>query len=163
MTALTRRERRTLDAIAARIFPATDTPGAVEVGAVDYVDRALAGAYRRLLPRYRRGLGEIERHSIETMSRSFTELVPDEQDAVLLDLEAGRLTTIRDGAELFRIIRRHVLEGVFCEPQYGGNRDLAGWRLVGFPGQQHGYANAYINKVVDIPPIAVDSTQTVES
>jgi gluconate 2-dehydrogenase gamma chain len=48
-----------------------------------------------------------------------------------------------------------VLEGVFGEPQYGGNRGLVGWRLVGFPGQQFGYADAYINKPVDMSPVAV--------
>jgi hypothetical protein len=28
------------------------------------------------------------------------------------------------------------MEGMFADPIYGGNRDFAGWRLVGFPGAQ---------------------------
>jgi hypothetical protein len=28
------------------------------------------------------------------------------------------------------------MEGMFADPVYGGNRDFAGWRLVGFPGAQ---------------------------
>jgi len=31
-----------------------------------------------------------------------------------------------------------------------------GWRLVGFPGQQFGYADPYINKRVDLAPVRVD-------
>ncbi|MEZ4635586.1 MAG: gluconate 2-dehydrogenase subunit 3 family protein [Caldilineaceae bacterium] len=39
-------EARTAAALFERIFPADEVPGAVEIGVVDYVDRALAGAYR---------------------------------------------------------------------------------------------------------------------
>jgi gluconate 2-dehydrogenase gamma chain len=46
------------------------------------------------------------------------------------------------------------MEGFFCEPYYGGNRDMIGWKLVGFPGQQYGYKDAYINKVIDLSPVA---------
>src|SRR5262245_48350639 len=56
LQALTMRRARFIDAIAARIFPTTDTPGAVEAGAVFYIDRALAGPYSHLLSRYTRGL-----------------------------------------------------------------------------------------------------------
>jgi hypothetical protein len=53
---LTQDEKRTLTAIAERIFPATDTPGAVDAGAVDYILIALGGAYASQLPFYRSGL-----------------------------------------------------------------------------------------------------------
>jgi gluconate 2-dehydrogenase gamma chain len=43
---------------------------------------------------------------------------------------------------------------VFGEPDYGGNKELIGWKLVGFPGQQYGYPDAYINRVVDMDPVA---------
>ena len=36
---------------------------------------------------------------------------------------------------------------------YGGNREMIGWKLVGFPGQQWGYPETYINKVVDLAPV----------
>jgi gluconate 2-dehydrogenase gamma chain len=39
----------------------------------------------------------------------------------------------------FAVIREHTVEGYFCDPVYGGNRDAVGWRLVGFPGAQWGY------------------------
>lgn len=119
-----------------------------------YIDRALAGAYRPLLPRYRRGLREIDRHARTNQGRPFDELGEPEQDSILTQLEAGTLLGPRHGAEFFQILRRHVLEGIFGEPHYGGNRDLIGWRLVGFPGQQYGYSDPFINRVVDIPPAA---------
>jgi gluconate 2-dehydrogenase gamma chain len=39
----------------------------------------------------------------------------------------------------FAVIREHTVEGYFCDPIYGGNRDAVGWKLVGFPGAQWGY------------------------
>src|SRR5436190_23740315 len=51
--ALSGDQLRVLEALAARIFPTTDTPGATEAGAASYVDLALAGPYESFLPRYR--------------------------------------------------------------------------------------------------------------
>ena len=31
------------------------------------------------------------------------------------------------------------MEGLFGDPLYGGNRDKAGWRQIGFPGAQWAY------------------------
>ena len=41
--------------------------------------------------------------------------------------------------------------------------DLIGWRLVGFPGHQFGYPDPYINRPVDLPPVAVDGPPVRES
>ena len=154
--ALTQAEFQVLESVAARIFPTTDTPGATEAAAAYYVDQALANPYRPHLTRYRRGLGEMERFCASKYGTSFASLSAAQQDALLKDLQAGKMIEVEGGAEFFRLMRRHVLEGVFCEPHYGGNRDLVGWRLVGFPGQRYGYADPYINRVVDLPPIAVN-------
>jgi gluconate 2-dehydrogenase gamma chain len=140
--------------MAERIFPTTDTPGAREAGALSYLEQALLDPYRALLPKYRRGIREVNRHARRSFGRPFPDIEEPEQDSLLADLEAGRVSTVRNGAEFFELLRRHVLEGVFGEPIYGGNRDLIGWRVVGFPGQQFGYPDAYINRVVDLPPAA---------
>ena len=42
----------------------------------------------------------------------------------------------------FEILRAHTVEGVFCDPIHGGNRDFAGWRLLGYPGPQPSYSHA---------------------
>jgi gluconate 2-dehydrogenase gamma chain len=40
---------------------------------------------------------------------------------------------------LLAVVREHAIEGFFCDPVYGGNRNAVGWRLVGFPGVHWGY------------------------
>jgi gluconate 2-dehydrogenase gamma chain len=153
LQALTVRQARFIDAIAGRTLPATDTPGAVEAGAVFYIDRALAGPYPHLLARYARGLRALDKHAKRQFGASFEKLSGEQQDSALGDLESGKIAELRDGEAFFELLRTHVLEGVFGEPSYGGNRDMIGWKLVGFPGQQWGYPETYINKKVDIPPV----------
>lgn len=148
-------EMRLLAAVAERIFPATDTPGAVEIGAVEYIRRALEGDYKALVPLYREGLAALACRAEGRFGKVFVALSDADKDAVLADFEADR-ADYAGAADFFETVRCHVLEGVFGEPHYGGNRDLAGWRIVDFPGQQHGYPDAYINRRVDLPVVAVD-------
>jgi gluconate 2-dehydrogenase gamma chain len=159
---LTPVEMETLRAIADRLFPATDTPGAVEIGALDYIDLALAGDYAALVPLYRRGLRSVNRLAQSKFGKQFSELMEGQQEAVLAEFETGSVRGFKKAAEFFEAVRYHVLEGVFCEPQYGGNKNMIGWRLVDFPGQQFGYADAYINRRVDLEPVAVESKKAEE-
>ena len=156
---LTPDEAETLERIAERIFPKTNTPGAVEIGAVNYIDIALAGDYAPLLPFYRQGIRAINRYSRIKFGRTFHSLTNELKDAVLVAFESGSIGEFKNAAEFFETVRCHVLEGIFCEPQYGGNKDMMGWRIVDFPGQQFGYADAYVNKRVDLEPLAVDSNK----
>jgi len=57
---------------------------------------------------------------------------------VIAALEDGSATGFAwpTAQELFTTVRTHTMEGMFADPIYGGNRDFAGWRLVGFPGAQ---------------------------
>jgi gluconate 2-dehydrogenase gamma chain len=159
---LTVAEARTLEAIAERIFPATDSPGAAEAGAVDYIGRALAGDYAEFLSAYRKGLRAIDRHARGKFSGKFTALGDADKDAILSDCEAGEIPRFKNSADFFETVRCHVLEGVFGEPQYGGNRGLVGWRLVGFPGQLFGYPDPYIDKRVDLSPVAAETPASGE-
>ena len=155
-TVLAPDEVETLAAIAERIFPQTDTPGAVEIGALNYIDIALAGDYAPLAPLYRQGLRFVNRYARTRFGALFSDLTDEQKDAVLVDFEAGAVAGFKKAAEFFETVRYHILEGIFCEPQYGGNKDMIGWRLVNFPGQQFGYADAYVNKRVDLEPVAID-------
>lgn len=159
LTVLAPGEAETLAAIAERIFPTTDTPGAVEIGSLRYIDIALAGDYAALAPLYRQGLRSINRCARSRYRARFAELTDEQKDAVLIDFEAGQVSGCKNAAEFFETVRYHVLEGVFCEPQYGGNKNMTGWRLVNFPGQQFGYDDAYIDKRVDLEPVSVDSSK----
>jgi gluconate 2-dehydrogenase gamma chain len=145
-------EARDVEALAARIVPGdADDPGAREAGVLVYIDRAVEGAYRELQPAYRRGLAELERHCREEAQASFADMGADRQDALLteldrlaLALEAGEDVAPDPRrivlAQLYEMVRQHTLEGLLGDPAYGGNRDGAGWRLVGFPGAQWGYS-----------------------
>ena len=45
----------------------------------------------------------------------------------------------------FDLLRTHVIAGFFADPVHGGNRDMIGWKLIGFPGAQMSYANDILN------------------
>ena len=42
----------------------------------------------------------------------------------------------------FDSLRNHTIEGMFSDPAHGGNRDLVGWKLLGYPGPQPSYSHA---------------------
>ena len=128
----------------------------MEIGAVCYIDTALAGDYAALLPLYRQGLRAVDRYARAAFGQAFHSLGGESQDAVLSAFEASSIPGYKNAAEFFETVRCHVLEGVFCEPHYGGNQDMMGWCLVGFPGQQFGYTDPYINRRVDLEPVATN-------
>jgi gluconate 2-dehydrogenase gamma chain len=151
-------EARTVDALAARIIPGDEKdPGAREAGAVVYIDRALGGAYDDLQALYQSGVRELDELCRERHGSPFAELGEGAQDAVLTGLDVvvetlpsehgaeaadGRAPQDARQARLsyfFAVVREHVLQGTFCDPVYGGNRDAVGWKLVGFPGAYWGY------------------------
>jgi gluconate 2-dehydrogenase gamma chain len=129
----------TVAAFAERLMPgAPGKPGARDAGVVNYIDLALAGAYADLQDFYRRGLSQLDDHCRKTYNESFLRLQTSQQDAVIRALEEGTATgfTWPTAQEFFNTIRTHTMEGMFADPIYGGNKDFAGWRLVGFPGAQ---------------------------
>jgi gluconate 2-dehydrogenase gamma chain len=157
---LTQPEVRFLDAAAARLIPADDLgPGGKEAGVSTYIDRQLnsvwgshgrnyrqgpwpegtpyQGFQSRLTPReiYRAGIREINVHCLKEHQKAFEFLAPQQQDEVLKALEGGKIELSSVSAKLFfGLLLRNTMEGFFSDPIYGGNRDKAGWKLVGFPG-----------------------------
>jgi gluconate 2-dehydrogenase gamma chain len=122
-----------------RLMPgAPGKPGARDAGVLNYIDLALAGAYVDLQDFYRRGLAQLDSYCRTTHKQSFTQLDPARQDEVITALEQGKAAgfTWPTAQEFFNVVRTHTMEGMFADPLYGGNRDFAGWRLVGFPGAQ---------------------------
>jgi gluconate 2-dehydrogenase gamma chain len=129
----------TIAAFTERLMPgAPDKPGARDAGVVRYIDLALAGAYADLQDFYRRGLAQLDAYCRKTYREPFSQLDAARQDAVITALEEGKATgfTWPTAQELFNTIRTHTMEGMFADPIYGGNKEFAGWRLVGFPGAQ---------------------------
>jgi gluconate 2-dehydrogenase alpha chain len=134
--ALDPHERRTLDALVERLFPANErTPGAAAIGVSAYIDCALAGPYREHLIEYRTLLAAI------AAAGDFARLDAAAQDRIVAEIERGVLPGLVAKPErtTFDLLWRHVREGLFCDPAHGGNRNFAGWRSIGFPGAQFGY------------------------
>ena len=150
-------EAGTVEAVAEQIIPSEDgSPGARDAGVVYYIDRALAGFMRELQPVYRRGLRTVSVLAIATFGADFTELDADQQRALVESLDAAAAADPDDFAgRFYRIVREHTVQGFFGDPAYGGNRGLAGWKLVGFPGAQWGYTAEQMQPGVDARSIPI--------
>jgi gluconate 2-dehydrogenase gamma chain len=133
---LSARELELLNAVASRLIPSDALgPGAVEAGATQYIDRALAGALASSRQAYAAGLAALDRYAETSRGKRFTELSPGDQDAVLVDVESGAATGFAGGsAPFFAMVLGHTHQGMFGDPYYGGNKDFAGWDLVNYPG-----------------------------
>jgi gluconate 2-dehydrogenase gamma chain len=137
----TQDEAMIVAAACSRIFPSDESgPGAREAGVIVYIDRQLAGPYGR--DRYRYTTGPFEegvpeqgyqdqanprqtyRDGLKNLA-GFDRLSPAEQDEALTKIEE---------THFFRLLRGHTIEGMFCDPIHGGNADMIGWQLIGYPG-----------------------------
>jgi gluconate 2-dehydrogenase gamma chain len=129
----------TVLAFTERLMPgAPGMPGARDADVLNYIDLALAGAYADLQDFYRRGLAQLEAFCQQAHKASFARLDAARQDAVIMALEEGKAAvfTYPTAQAFFNTLRTHTMEGMFADPVYGGNKDFAGWKLVGFPGAQ---------------------------
>lgn len=90
---------------------------------------------------YRMGLAALDRYANAQFSSNFVDLGESDQDAIVEALANGEAEGFDDptAEDFFDILREHTIEGMFSDPIYGGNRDMVGWRLVGYPGSQRGY------------------------
>ena len=146
-------ERRTLDALVDRIFPPSERAGgAAAIGVADYIDQALAGPYRRHVGEYRTLLAATAARA----GGDFAGLDLEAQDKIVAEIDRGRLPGCpqNSGRSAFDLLWRHVREGLFSDPEHGGNKDFAGWRAIGFPGAQFGYRpeEQALDKTVDRTP-----------
>ncbi len=122
-----------------RLLPgAPGKPGATDANVLNYIDLALAGAYADQQDFYRRGLAQLDAYCRKTYQQSFAKLSAAQQDAVIGALEQGKASEFEypTAQAFFNTLRTHTMEGMFADPVYGGNKDFAGWKLVGFPGAQ---------------------------
>ena len=123
--------------------------------------------------RYRLGIKSMDEYAIQKFQSGFVSLTPEQQDEILTDFQNGRpsgfggnvYTTVpyqgavapatvevlspgqvsQSAQAFFSMLRTHVLAGFFADPIHGGNRDMVGWRMIGYPGAQAGYQNEIAN------------------
>jgi gluconate 2-dehydrogenase gamma chain len=131
-----------IDAIAARIIPTTDTPGAHEAGVVFFIDRALITFAKDNQKKYAEGLPalQVRAHEMFPDVNKFSAATPEQQDQILESLEAqsggaGR-RPFRPSAgaqSFFETLRVHTISGFLIDPDSDkrGNRDGVGWKVIG--------------------------------
>jgi gluconate 2-dehydrogenase gamma chain len=120
-------EAAEFQAIAARIIPTDDTPGATEAGAIYFIDNVLGTSRAEALEPMRQGLAALKASAQSTYSAAtFRQLQPAQQDALLKAIET---------TPFFTTMRYLTIAGTFSLPEYGGNRDGVGWKLIGFEMQ----------------------------
>ena len=122
-------EARDLAAMAARIIPTTDTPGATEAGVIHFFDNAFAADMSGDLGEARAGLAEFNAAlAASGHTGQFDQLGVNAQDDFLRSQESG---------DFFGLVREMTIFGFFAMNSYGGNKDHVGWDLIGFEGH-HG-------------------------
>jgi gluconate 2-dehydrogenase gamma chain len=138
--ALTPTQTAILEAFVNRLIPAdANGPSGTDAGVVAYITHGLsgglAGGLAATAPLYSAGLDAVDAWAQSAYGGVFTALAPAKQDAVIADIQSGKATGFApNAATFFAIVHEHSLEGMFCDPVYGGNKNFAGWTLVGYPG-----------------------------
>jgi gluconate 2-dehydrogenase gamma chain len=181
-------EWRFINAAVARLIPDDGNgPGGIETGVPEFIDRQMEapyghGAYSYMqgpfhpdapptlgyqlqyTPReiYRVGIADANKSSLGSGGGSFADLTPDKQDEFLAQMEKGKISFERiPAASFFAQLLENTREGYLADPMYGGNRGMAAWKWIGFPG-----ARADFTDWIDRPgspyplgPVAIQGTR----
>ena len=177
-------EGAVVEALVDRLIPPDpNTPGGKEAGCAVFIDRQLAGPYGEarglymrppfqdgdpqqgyqspLTPamRYRRSLAALDKYCQASFAgKRFHELPPDQQDKLIASLQSGtvKLENV-SGRGFFELLLQNTQEGFFADPVYGGNRDMAGWKMIGFPGTRYDYRDwvERHNEKYPLPPVGI--------
>ena len=137
---LTARETEILAAMVDRLIPSDELGiGALEADTLGYIDRTLSEAASDSIEAYRTGLTALDRYSEYARGARFIELSEQDQDSVLIDLQTdgaddANVGFVGSSSSFFDMVKSHTWQGTFGDPQYGGNRDFAGWDLIDYPG-----------------------------
>jgi gluconate 2-dehydrogenase gamma chain len=119
-TYFTREQAAEIDAMAAQIYPTTDTPGAREAQVVYFIDLALVTFATDKQEVYAGGFAEL---SAKTGGKPLGSLPHDQQIALLTGIEKSAF---------FKTVRDHTIMGMFAAPQHGGNFQKVGWKQIAF-------------------------------
>jgi gluconate 2-dehydrogenase gamma chain len=127
-------ESKELRAIAARIIPTDETPGAEEAGVIYFIDAVLGDDREDEYARVRLALREIQAISaVKFNAAYFSDMTAPQQDEVLTQVET---------TSFFATVRYLTIAGMFSLPEYGGNKDKIGYQLIGF-NDAHAWAPPY--------------------
>ncbi len=154
-------------AVVDTIIPADElSPSGSQCGCDTYIDRQLASAWGGGAKMYRAGpylkgkpeqgyqlpltpaefistgIAAANAWARKTYAMDFDRLSPDKRIEALKAMEEGKadLGNLSSRAFFARLLTL-TMEGFFGDPAYGGNRNKASWKMLGFPGLPATYAN----------------------
>jgi gluconate 2-dehydrogenase gamma chain len=150
-----------IEALVDHMIPADEiSPKGTDLGVNIYIDRALAGSWGKgdrlymqgpwkqgapsqgyqlpLTPAqlYRAGIEATNAHCRKAYGRSFDRIETAQREEVLVGLSTGKIK-FDSGLPVrtfWTTLYQTVVEGIYSDPIYGGNRNKAGWAIIGFPG-----------------------------
>lgn len=139
-----------LEAIAARIIPTDETPGAREAGVIHFIDQALGSFMAGSAGELRAGLEALDALAASTLDgHRFAQLEPGAQDELIARIEA---------TPFFELMHYLTVAGMFSLPAHGGNREYLGWQLLGL-SHRHAWAppfGFYDAEAMGVPPPGAD-------
>lgn len=141
------------------IYPEDENgPGAIKLGAPFYIDKQLASLWGRNADDYMKrpftnghtpltrseimlqGVRKINEVSQLKHETTFNSLKEDEQITILQEFESGKVEMeLVSSVAFFGLLRSLTLEGCFCDPLHGGNKNMEGWKMKEWPGAQMSY------------------------
>ena len=183
-TFFTADEAALVEALVDQLIPADElSPGGKDAGVAVYIDRQLSGDFGNdrglymqppfaeglpgqgpqspLTPaeRYRKTLSAIAQYCHSAyLGKNFAELPSTERDRIISAMEHGTLVLPGVNSQaFFQVLWQNTKEGFFADPIYGGNRDMVGWRMIGFPGARYDYRDWIDkhNQPYPLPPIGI--------
>ncbi|HTP90153.1 MAG TPA: gluconate 2-dehydrogenase subunit 3 family protein [Xanthobacteraceae bacterium] len=181
---LTPTEHAFIIAAADTLIPADElSPSGGQCGVATFIDRQLAGAYGNgarlyrdgpfakakpelgyqlpLNPRefFRAGIAAANEWSRKTHGKDFDRLAEADRVTALKAMEDGKAEFSGVSSRMFfNALLAITMEGFFADPIYGGNRDMASWKMVGYPGLPATYREdikTYFGKKYDKPPRSI--------
>jgi gluconate 2-dehydrogenase gamma chain len=181
---LTATEHAFIAAAVDTLIPADElSPSGSACGVAAFIDRQLAGAYGMgarlyrqgpfpqakpelgyqlsLNPRefFRAGIESANAWSRKTYGKDFDRLSETDREAALKAMEDNKAPFPGFSSRMFfDALLQITMEGFFSDPIYGGNRDMAGWKMVGYPGLPATYREeikTYFGKKYDKPPRSI--------
>ncbi|RKT26935.1 gluconate 2-dehydrogenase gamma chain [Paraburkholderia sp. RAU2J] len=171
-----------------RLIPSdAEGPGAVEAGVPEFIDRQMdtpyahgalwymQGPFRqgvpelgyqlKLVPRdlYRLGIASVNAYCTKTYAKPFDALDAATRDTVLSALEKASVELPDVPANVFFAqLLQNTREGYFCDPIHGGNRDMGGWKMIGFPGARADFMDFVNQNGQPYPygPVSIEGKRT---
>lgn len=113
---------------------------------------------------YRMGLAALSEHCRENFAgKTFDQLSSSDQDKLLSAMEKGQVKLPGlDAPQMttqtfFELLLANTKEAFFADPIYGGNKGMAGWKMIGFPGTRYDFRDVIANpgKKYTKPPVSI--------